>query len=182
MRRQLAVEHDVAHHHPPAGPEHAGHLAEHLLLVRAQVDHAVADHYIDAGVIEGQILNLPFAELDIGKPVHAFEDPGVLPCQFQHFRRHVDTNGTSRRPHRPCGEEHVAPGAAAQVEHLLARLKQGIVRRVPAGQAQLGFRHRLVRSGRTGAAAAFLRPAAGVLARRHLAVGLFHQFMRLLSV
>ncbi len=50
--RELLLADDVGDRQTPAGSQHPRGLAEHRLLVRAQVDHTVGDHAVDAGVGE----------------------------------------------------------------------------------------------------------------------------------
>ena len=50
----------------PRGQDAEG-LAEHRGLVGRQVDHAVRDDHVDAGVCDGQVLDLAEAELDVGE-------------------------------------------------------------------------------------------------------------------
>jgi len=91
--RQRTVQHYVADDHPPAGRQHAIYLAEYPGLVGREVDDAVGDHHIHAGVLDGQVFDQPLAELDV-RQAGCLEDLNrILAGQGEHFRRHVHALG-----------------------------------------------------------------------------------------
>ena len=56
---------DVADLQPPTRAHHAEHLAQGLLLVRSQVEHAVGDHHVGPAVGYREVLHVGVAELDV---------------------------------------------------------------------------------------------------------------------
>jgi hypothetical protein len=118
---------DVGDRQPPTGTQHAGRLGEHRLLVRAQVDHPVGDHAVDAAVIQGECLDAALAELDLRNP-GGFGEPARL---VQLLRGEVDPVHVTRRADQAGGVEGVQARAAPEVDDTLSRLEVGQVEEVP---------------------------------------------------
>src|SRR2546428_11384175 len=55
----------IGNHHPAPWPENRGHLTADPDFVRAQVEHAIADHNISPAVFDGGLFNVPLAKLDV---------------------------------------------------------------------------------------------------------------------
>ena len=63
---QRLEQREIRHGHAAAGLENAGDFGPNARLIRRQVEHAVGNHNIDAGIGDGKILNLTKPKLDIG--------------------------------------------------------------------------------------------------------------------
>ena len=132
--RQRLLEGDVADGGPTARLEDAVHLSEHGPLVRRQVDDAVADDAVRAGVGQRQ----PVDGGEVKRDVAHSPPIRVPPRPVDHFRRHVDADGLAGRADPRRRQQYVQPGAAAEVHDRLARSQSGEGRRVAARQPQVG--------------------------------------------
>mmetsp|Transcript_38604 Transcript_38604/g.64967 ORF Transcript_38604/g.64967 Transcript_38604/m.64967 type:complete len:313 (-) Transcript_38604:16-954(-) len=63
--RDLRCRHNVSDSHPPARLEDSQNLLVNLQLVWSQVDYAVGDDHVHAGVFHRQLLDVPDAELRV---------------------------------------------------------------------------------------------------------------------
>ena len=112
------VDDHVRHSESPAGTQHAERLAQHAVLVRREIDHAVRDDDINGGVRQGNVLDLAFEELDVRDTGLAL----IFACQRQHVVGHIQAIGfaggayaradksTSMPPPEPRSST-VSPGA-----------------------------------------------------------------------
>ena len=83
---------------------------------------AAGDH-VEAPVGEGQLLGLALEELDVARAHLRGRRPGLR----QHLRRHVDPGHAPSGADHLRGDERVGAGAAAEVEHALARRKGSVL-------------------------------------------------------
>jgi hypothetical protein len=118
---------------PPTGPQHPSGLGEHLGLIAREVDHAVGDHHVDAGVGERQLLEIALEELDVLNPGVG----GVAAREVEHLVGHVDPDGTASRADPACGDQHIRPGARPKVQDDLAVMQIGDDGRHSAAQRRV---------------------------------------------
>src|SRR5579862_1743407 len=62
---QLGEKNDIADRKPSVRLEHTMNLAKHSGLIRAEIDHAVADHEVDRTILHWKLLDVAFAKLHI---------------------------------------------------------------------------------------------------------------------
>ena len=110
----LPLGDDVGEREPSARPEHARRLGEHPALVGREIDHAVRDHGVERAVLEGQLLDARVAEAHVLVAAQALGLGELL-------GRDVHAGDGAARADLRGGREHVHAGAAAEVEHALAR-------------------------------------------------------------
>ena len=127
--RQRLLEGDVADGQSAAGLQHAGDLAEHGVLVRRQIDHAVADHAVHRGRRAAATRrSSPDETRRWSSPALAAlrrassSISGVMSMPMARPRR-ADLGG---------GQEHVQAAAAAQIDDHLAGPQAGLRRGVAA--------------------------------------------------
>ena len=171
-------------------------LAEHLRLVRAQVDDAVGDHDIHALRGDGEVLDQPLAKLD-GPRVAGVDRVGA--GALEHLGRHVDADEAAFRAELLGGEQGVESRSGAQVDDGFAWFQASERRGVPAAKPEIrvgrGAGDVLLRVanqssgfgvgvGRGAAAAARSllrgRPAAAASLSRDLGVSRLHDVMYLI--
>src|SRR5690606_5986758 len=70
--QEATAHHDVGDREPAAWPEHSPRLAQHAVLIAGEVDDAVGDDDVDAGVGQGNLLDVPLEEARV-------LDTGLLP-------------------------------------------------------------------------------------------------------
>ena len=129
---ELAQRQNVGDDKPAAGLEHPEDLAEHLILVVAQVDHAVGDDHVHRAGLEGDLLHHRMVKRDIGAGVAqpARHLLAIAVGDGEHLGRHVDAVHVALRPYHLGGQKDVEAGAAAEVDdhvaaaHLLAGVAQ----------------------------------------------------------
>src|SRR5207244_618233 len=80
--RDLMLNADVSDHHPAARLEHPVDLPVDADLVRAGVDDPIGDHHVGPAVLDGHVLDDPFAELDV---LEAWLDPNP-PAALKHLK------------------------------------------------------------------------------------------------
>ena len=102
-------------------PQYARGLADHAALVGAEVDHAVGDDDVDAGVRERDLLDVALEELDVLDARRA----RVGTRQREHLVGHVEPDRLAGRARRGGGDQDVGAGARAEVEHRLALVQIG---------------------------------------------------------
>ena len=106
---------------PAAGAKHASRLVDDLALVGGEVDDAVGDDDVDAGVGEGHVLEVALDELDV-------LDAGVCGVgagELEHLVGHVEADRLPGRPDAAGGDQYVGAGAGAEIEHGLALAQVG---------------------------------------------------------
>src|SRR5215468_3883733 len=175
-RRHLAAHHDVGHGKATAGLEHAKGFGQHTILVGREVDHAIGDDHIHAGLGQGDLLDLALEELRVLDARLAL----VVAGEGEHLVRHVESVGFAGGPDAPGGEKHVDAAPRAQIQHGLAGLELGERRGIAAAKrGGCGFAgqaprlRRRVEVGGDGMALAPGRTAAGgIAARSHFERGL----------
>jgi len=84
----------IGNHHPAARPKNAGDLTTHADLVRAEVEHAIADHHVGPPTFDRRLLDIPLAELDVGKS----ELLRKVTTALDHLGRHVDADDPTLFP------------------------------------------------------------------------------------
>src|SRR6516165_7442587 len=82
---------DIRHGKPASGLKDAKGLAEHLLLVRDEIDHAVRDHDVRSVVGDRQVFEFAKTEFDIPRA----DTGGVAARFFEHLVGHVDADNTT---------------------------------------------------------------------------------------
>ena len=102
--------------------QHTEDFGEHLVFKRRQVDHAVGDDQVNRAVLDAelfQVLDEARLELHVGM----FE-PELFRLLVLVFLRngkllggHVDADDAPGRPHELREHVHIAPRAAAQIDH-----------------------------------------------------------------
>ena len=97
--RQRRDVDDVGDRQPAARLQHAERLAEHLRLVRHQVDHAVREDDVGGVVGDRQMLELAEAELDIAR--RRSWRRSRAPSSASHASCRRRSHGPSRRPAAP---------------------------------------------------------------------------------
>ena len=132
--RGLGSPRHVRDGQPPAGPEHPMDLAEGTVLVRNEVQHAIADHGIDGIVHDRQGLDFALAELDVAQAGFLRVGTGL----FQHGIGHIDTDHPPGRPDLAGGKEAVEARPAAEVEYGFPRLQRRQRLRIAAGKPEIG--------------------------------------------
>ena len=100
---------DVADAQATAGGEHPEGLTEHALLVRGQVDDAVAEDDVDAGVGHGEMLDLAETDGDVVGTDLAH----VLSRPLDHGGGHVDADHLAFRADALGREQAVDAAPAA---------------------------------------------------------------------
>ena len=113
-RGDLALGDDVGEREPSARAQHARRLGEHPALVGREIDDAVGDHGVERAVLEGQLLDARAAEAHVLVAAQALGLGELLGGD-------VDAGDGAARADLHGGREHVHAGAAAEVEHALAR-------------------------------------------------------------
>lgn len=86
-----------------------------------EVDHAVGDHDVDAGVGERDVLEVALQELDV-------RDTGVdrvAPGQVQHLGRHVEADRQPAGPDPAGTDQDIGPGTGPEVQDDLAGVQVG---------------------------------------------------------
>ena len=126
----VGIGHDVADGESSPWPQDAGGLEEDPALVRGEVDHAVGDDHVDRRVVQGNVLDLAFEELDI----LGVRLGRVVAGQGEHLVGHVEAVGPSAGAHSSCGQQDVDPAARSEVEDRLALVQLGHGRRIAAAE------------------------------------------------
>ena len=103
--RQGAAKCNVGDSQPPSGLEHPERLAQHRILVRGKVHHAVGDHDVNCPVAKRDVLDRALEELDIGEARLRL----ILPGEIQHLRGHVQPVGHAGRPDATGRQQYVDP-------------------------------------------------------------------------
>ena len=96
-RQRRLVDH-IRDRQPAARLQHAKRLAEHLRLVRHQIDHAVREDHVGGVVGDRQMLELAKAELDIARRRSWLRFRALSSASRASCRRR--SHGPSRRPGR----------------------------------------------------------------------------------
>ena len=110
----LPVGDDVGEREPSARPKHARRLGERLALGGAEIDHAVRDRGVERVVVERQLLDPRATEAHVLVAAQALGLGELLGGD-------VDAADEARRADLRRGREHVHAGAAAEIQHPLAR-------------------------------------------------------------
>src|SRR3981081_4292886 len=93
LRNRLLDTH-IGDHHPAARPKDAGHLTTSAELVRAKVEHAIADHHVCPTIFDRRLLDIALAELDVVKS----ELLRQMTAALDHLGRHVDADDPTLFP------------------------------------------------------------------------------------
>ena len=117
---------DVGQGEPASGPQSARGGREDGGLVGREVDDAVGDHAVDAGVLDGRPLDVALAELALREAVLC----GEVPRLRELGGGHVDADDLAVRAGGQRGEEAVGAGPAAEVEHGLTGGDRGEIEEV----------------------------------------------------
>ena len=139
-----------------ARAQYAPDLLEHLLLVGAQVDDAIADDDVGPAILHRHLLQQALPELDLIETHRAGRGARL----GEHFRQHVDANHPSARSQLLCRDETIEAGARSCVDDFLSRHE--LPEREGIGDAGEGFDRRIgqaVDHGRIVAQALGQRPA-----------------------
>ena len=104
------------------GLQHAVDFGEHLVFKRRQVDYAVGNHQVNRAIFNAELFQvLDIARLELH--VRMFE-PELFSLLVLILLRngkllggHVDADDAPGRPHKLREHVHVAPRAAAQIDH-----------------------------------------------------------------
>src|SRR4029077_873033 len=125
---------DIGDREPTAGAQRTERFAIDGRLVGHEVDDAVGEDDVRLRVGDGQVLDLPEAELD----VRVLPGPAKGTGSLDHLRCHVDPDDPAARSYPTRGEETVHPRAASKVDDRLPRLQGQESRRVPATEPEVG--------------------------------------------
>ncbi len=128
LGRDLPADHDVAHGEAPPRLQHPERFGEDLRLVGGKVDDTVGDDHVHRVVGEGDRLDVPLEELDVGGA--GLERIGTR--EGEHLVRHVEAVCLAGGPHAVRGEQHVDPATGAEVEHHFTLVQFGERGRIAA--------------------------------------------------
>jgi hypothetical protein len=92
--------------------EHTQGLAKNLGFFRREVNHAVGDDHIDAGIGDWQVLDLPEPKLYLRVPALG----GIRPGSPEHFMGHIYANDSSCLPYGTGCQETVKAGSTAEIK------------------------------------------------------------------
>ena len=138
--RHRLIRDDVRDRKPPAGTDDPVHLAEHLGLVRREVNHAIGNDEINAAILDREILCMAFAELDVrcGIAEVRHHDRRVAPGHREHLLGHVHTDHPAGLADAPASLKAIDSPARADVQHRLAKphRRQASRRAAPVRDAQ----------------------------------------------
>src|SRR5437879_1813938 len=95
--------HHVRYGEPASRFEDAERLAQNLVLVGGEVDHAVGDDDIHRVVGQRDALDLTLEELDVGDAGL----PLILVGEGEHFVGHIQTVGFTARRNAAGGQENI---------------------------------------------------------------------------
>ena len=118
--RHAPVAEDVGKVQLAAGLEHAEDFPEQLLFERGQVDDAVGHDHVDALVgNRAHVLDVALDELDVAllEPERGNLRRLVAPSELELARRHVDADDVPVGADELCGDVHIAPRPAPEVEY-----------------------------------------------------------------
>ena len=111
---------DVGELQDPTGAQHTPHLAEHGLLVCAEVEHPVGDYYVGPAVFDGHLLGEALPEGDVVEP-ELFSGSTRL---GEHLGGHVDADDLALRADLAGGDEAVEPRPGADVDDPLTGVQR----------------------------------------------------------
>ena len=131
-----------------AGAQDAGGFAQDLALVAGEVDHAVGDDDVDAGVGERHVLEVALANSTLSSAGLG----GVGAREVEHLVGHVEPDGAAGGADAAGGDQDVGAGARAEVEHGLALVQVGDRGRNAAAERGLDGRGRDALVGASAAA------------------------------
>ena len=131
--RQRADVHHIGDRQPPTRLQHAERLAEHLRLVRHQVDHAVGDDHVARPVGDRQMLEFAQPELDIARA----DARRIVARLGQHLVGHVDADHPALGSDLPGGEQAVEAGTAAEIDQHLTRSQSSDRLGIAAAQTEV---------------------------------------------
>jgi len=120
--RQATVNENVADIELTAGPQYAKRFLQHGWLLRAEVNHAVRHHNIDAAIGKAnrcEVFNVAAVKCRIGLSVTKARRVPWRGCggSCQLLGGHVDAMDVAVGANQLGQHIHVATGAAAEVEH-----------------------------------------------------------------
>ena len=110
---------DVSELQMTARSKNARYLREHLLLVGTQVDDAIGDHHVGPAILDRQLFENAFTELDVSQS-HGLRRLARL---GQHLFRHVDADHVSLWTDLTSSDEAIEPCTGPKVYDALARLR-----------------------------------------------------------
>src|SRR5438309_7234833 len=116
--RELLRTHDVGDREPAARLEDAEQLTDHGALAEGQVDDAVRDHHVHAGIWQRNVLHPPLVALH-----PQTRGGGVRFSLATHGRIQIDADHAARRPHLPRRDDAVETRATPEIQHRLAGLE-----------------------------------------------------------
>eukprot|EP00756_Hemistasia_phaeocysticola_P066849 Hpha_TRINITY_DN9542_c0_g1::TRINITY_DN9542_c0_g1_i1::g.114788::m.114788 len=128
---------DIADRNTTTGFEGTETLGDNTCLIRGQVDDTVGDYHVKLPVRGREVLDLPEPEGGVRHSLLL----RTLPRPPQHIRRHVHPNRRTRRADLRRRQQHVDPGAAPKVEHMLSNLQVGEDNRRAATHAEVTVSH-----------------------------------------
>lgn len=110
--RDRLVDTNVRDQHSAAGTQHAGDFPADAELIRAQVDHAVADDDIGPTILDWDLLDVALTKLDVPKPILGTDAARPV----EHLRRHVDADYAPLVTHVERRRERIHAPARTQID------------------------------------------------------------------